>query len=86
MEHEEDAGDRQDDEEEAGDSTETKRVGKSETMAFHLHREDMKKEVMIHEHRSLQIGVGYSRSEDGTPYSRVKNALKDPFPHVFSSL
>ena len=50
MEHEEDAGDRQDDEEKAGNSTETERVGKSYTMSFHLHRKDVKEKVMIHEH------------------------------------
>jgi FKBP-type peptidyl-prolyl cis-trans isomerase len=67
MKHEKDTGDSEDDEEEAGDSSETEGIGESKTVAFHLGREDMEKEVVIHYHGSFQIGIRYSSSEDGSP-------------------
>jgi len=36
-------------------------------MAFHLRREDMKEEVVVHHHGAFQIGIRYARSEDGAP-------------------
>jgi len=71
MEHQEDTSDGEDDEEETGNPPEAKGIGESETMTLHLHREDMKEEVVIDEHGPLQIGIGYSCSEDRTPYHRI---------------
>lgn len=71
MEHQEDACDSKDDKKEAGNASETECIGESETMAFHLHREDMEEEVVIDEHGSFQIGIGYSGSEDRTPHRRI---------------
>ena len=67
MKHEENAGDDEDDEEETRDSSQAERISESKTMALHLGREDMEKEVVIHHHGSFQIGIGYSSSEDGSP-------------------
>ena len=68
MEHQEDACDSKDDKKEAGNASETECIEESETMAFDLHREDMEKEVVEHEHGPFQVGVRYSSSKNGTPY------------------
>jgi hypothetical protein len=53
MEHQEDPGDGENDEEEARDSSETEGIGESKSMAFHLGWEDMEKEVVIDKHGSF---------------------------------
>ena len=50
MEHQQDPGDCEDDEEEARNPSQTEGIGEVETVAFHLHREDVKKEILIHDH------------------------------------
>ena len=69
MEHQEDAGDRQNNEEEARDSPQAEGIGESEAMPFDLSRENMKEEVVVDEHGSFQICVWYSGPEDRTPKS-----------------
>ncbi len=71
MKHQEDASDSQNEKEKARDPSEAEGIGESETMAFHFHREDVKEEIVIHQHRSFQIRIGYSGSEDGTPKCRT---------------
>ena len=71
MEHQNDAGNGEDDEEKAGDPSQTERIGESKAVAFDLRWEDMKKEVVIDEHGPFQIGIRYSGSEDRTPYRRI---------------
>ena len=66
MKHEKNTGDGEDDEEETRDPSQAEGISESKTMAFHLGREDMEKEVVIHHHGSFQIGIGYSSSEDGS--------------------
>ncbi len=71
MKHQEYARDRKNDEEKKGDSSQTECIRKTEAVTFYLRREDMKEEVVIDEHGSLQIGVRYSGSEDRTPDRRT---------------
>ncbi len=71
MKHQEDASDSQNEKEKTGDSSKTECIGESETMAFHFHREDVKEEVMIHQHGSFEIRIGYSGSENGMPHGRI---------------
>jgi hypothetical protein len=40
-------------------------------MAFDFRREDVEEEVVVDEHGSFQIGIGYSGSEDRTPHGRI---------------
>jgi hypothetical protein len=71
MKHQEYASDRKNDEEEKGDSSQTEGIRETEAVTFYLRREDMKEEVVIDEHGALQIGIGYSGSEDRTPHRRI---------------
>ncbi len=68
VEHKEDSGDGEDDEEEAGDPTEAKSIGESKTMPFYLGGKDMQKEIVVDEHGPFQIGIGYSGPEDRAPH------------------
>ena len=67
MKHQEDSSDGEDDEEKARNASEAEGIGELEAMAFHLRREDMKEEVMVHHHGAFQIRIRYPRSEDGSP-------------------
>jgi len=67
-EHQKNTGDSEDDEEETRNAPQTEGIGESKAMAFDLHREDMEKEVVEHEHGPFQVGVRYSSSKNGTPY------------------
>ena len=71
MEHQNDSGDREDEEEKTRNSSEAKGIRESKPMAFHFHREDVKEEVMIHQHGPFQIRIGYSGSENGAPKCRI---------------
>ena len=71
MKHQEDTGDGEDDEEKAGYSSEAEGIGESETMAFHLRREDMKEKVVKHQQGPFQVGIRYSSSENGFPNCRI---------------
>ena len=71
MKHQEDTGDGEDDEEKAGDSAEAEGIGESKAMALHLRGKDMKEEVVIHYHRSLQVRIRYPGSENGSPDRRL---------------
>ena len=71
MEHQENASDGEDDEEKAGDPPQTESVGESESVTFHLHREDMEEKIVVHHHGSFQLRIRYSGSEDGAPYCRL---------------
>jgi hypothetical protein len=71
MEHQENPGDGEDNEEETGDPTEAKGIGDSKTMTLHLHREDMEEEIVIHHHGSFQLRIRYTGPEDGAPYRRL---------------
>ena len=71
MEHQEDPCDSKDDEKETGNASKAERIGELDAVAFHFCGKDMKEEVVIDEHGSLQIGVRYSGSEDRTPYRRI---------------
>ncbi len=55
-------------------------------MTFHLHREDMEEEVIIHEQGSLEIRIRHAGSEDRTPDRRLRNAPEDSFSHLSLSL
>ncbi len=68
MEHQENAGDRQNDEEETGNSPQAERIRESKAMALDLGRENMEEEVVVDEKRALQIGIRKSGSEDRAPY------------------
>jgi hypothetical protein len=70
-EHQEDPGDGEDDEEKAGDSAEAEGIGESKAMALHLRGKDMKEKIVVHHHGSLQVGIRYSGSEDGSPDRRL---------------
>jgi hypothetical protein len=71
MEHQEDPCDGEDDEKKAGNASQTERIGEPNAMPFDFCGKDMKEEVVIDEHGSLQIGVRYSGSEDRMPYRRI---------------
>ena len=71
MKHQEYASDRENDEEETGNSSQAEGIGESETMAFYLGREDMEKEVVIHHHGSFQIGIRKPGSEYRLPHRRI---------------
>ncbi len=71
MKHQEYAGDRKNDEEEKGNTSHAEGIRETEAVTFDLRREDMKEEVVIDEHGPLQIGIGYSGSEDRTPHGRI---------------
>jgi hypothetical protein len=75
MEHQENTSDGEDDEKEAGNASQTERIGEPEAMAFDFCRKDMEEEVVIDEHGPLQIGIRYSGSEDRTPDRRIRNTL-----------
>jgi hypothetical protein len=68
MKHQEYASDRKNDEEEKGDSSQAECIRETEAVTFYLRREDMEEEVVIHHHRSFQIRIRYSSSENGAPY------------------
>ena len=84
MEHQEDAGDRQNNEEEARDSPQAEGIGEPEAMPFDLSRENMKEEVVVDQQRSFQVCIRYPGPEDGTPKCRICDALNDPFLHLNS--
>ena len=84
MEHQENAGDRQNNEEEARDPPQAEGIGESETMAFDLNRENMEEEVVVDQQGPLQVRIRYSGPEDGTPKCRICDALDDPFFHQFN--
>ena len=86
MKHQKDTRNREDDEEQTGDSAQAERVRESKAVAFYLRREDMEEEVVIDEHGTLQIRIGDSGSENGTPYGRIENASNHPLPHLSPSL
>jgi hypothetical protein len=71
MKHQENTSDGEDDEEKAGNSSETEGIGESKTMAFHLRWKDVEEEVVIHYHGSFQIGIRYSSSKNGFPNCRI---------------
>ena len=81
--HQEDAGHGEDDEEEAGDSSEAEGVGEPEAMALHLCREEMEEKVVEDQHRSFQIGIRHSGSEDRSPDRRVCDPLEHSLFHLF---
>jgi hypothetical protein len=71
MEHQEDACDGEDDKKETGNTSQAERVGELKAMTLDLCREDVEEEVVVDEHGSFQIGIGYSGSEDRTPHGRI---------------
>jgi hypothetical protein len=71
MEHEEDTGDREDDEKEARDSSEAEGVRELKAVPLYLRGEDMEEKVVIDQQGSFQIRIRYSGPEDGTPWSRI---------------
>ena len=71
MKHQEDTRDGENDEEKAGDSAEAEGIGELKAMVLHFRRKDMKEEVVIHHHGSLQVRIRYSGSEDGSPDHRL---------------
>jgi hypothetical protein len=71
MKHQEDTGDGEDDEEKARNSSETEGIGESKAMALHLRGKDMKEEVVIDYHGSLQVRIRYPSSENGSPDRRL---------------
>ena len=86
MKHEKNTGDGEDDEEEAGDSSQTEGIGESKTMAFHLRWEDMEEKIVKDYHGSFQIGIRNSGSKDRTPHYRVRDPLQNTFFHLSFSL
>jgi len=64
MKHQEDAGDRKDDEEETGNPPQAERIGELKAMAFDLCRENVEEEVVVDQQGPLQIGIRYPRPED----------------------
>ena len=71
MKHQEDSSDGEDDEEKARNASEAEGIGELEAMAFHLRREDMEEEVVVHHHGSFQIGIRYPGPENGSPNGRI---------------
>ncbi len=71
MKHQENTGDGEDDEEKAGNSSEAEGIGESKAMALHLCGKDMKEEVVIDYHGSLQVRIRYPGSENGSPDRRL---------------
>ena len=53
MEHQKDARNGEDEKDKAGNASQTERVRKAKAMRFHLHGEDVKEEVVIHQHGPL---------------------------------
>jgi hypothetical protein len=66
-EHEKNACHGEDDEEKARDSTKAKGIGESKAMTLHFGGKDMEEEVVVHDHRSFEVGIRYSGPEDGLP-------------------
>ena len=64
MEHQEDASDCQNDEEEARDSSQTKRIGELEAMALNLYRENVEEEVVVDQQGPLQVRIRHPGPED----------------------
>jgi hypothetical protein len=86
MKHEEDASDCKNDEEEAGDSSQAKRIREAEAVTLYLGWEDMEEKVVIDQQGTLQVGIRNSGSENRAPHRRMRNALQDSSLHPCSSL
>ncbi len=71
VKHQKDASDRKDDEEEAGDSSQTECIREAEAVTLYLSREDMQKKVIIDQQGTLQVGIGHTGSEDRAPHCRI---------------
>jgi hypothetical protein len=71
MEHQEDPCDGENDEKETRNASQTECIGEPKAVAFDFCGKDMKEEVVVDEHGSLQIGVRYPGSEDGMPDGRI---------------
>ena len=85
MEHQEDTGYRENDEEQTGNPSQAERIGELKPVTFYLRREEMEEEVVVDEHGPLQIRIGYPGSENGSPDCRFRNPSKNLFLHLFSS-
>ena len=68
MKHQKDARNSKYDKKEAGNASQTEGIGESKAMALHLRWEDVEEKVVEHQHRSLQIRIRYSSSENGPPH------------------
>ena len=71
MKHQEYASDRENDEEETGDSSQAECIRETETVTLYLRRKNMKEEVVIDLQGAFQVGIRYSSSEDRTPHRRI---------------
>ena len=71
MKHQQDTRDRENDEKEAGNSSQAECVGEAEAVALYLGREDVEEKVIIDQQGPLQVGIRHSRSEDRAPHCRV---------------
>jgi hypothetical protein len=71
MKHQEYASDRENDEEETGDSPQAECIRETETVTLYLRRKNMKEEVVIDQQGAFQVSIRYSSSEDRTPHRRI---------------
>ncbi len=71
MKHQEDASNRENDEQEAGDPSQAECIREAEAMTLYLGREDMKEKVIIDQQGALQVGIRHSGSEDRAPHCRI---------------
>ncbi len=59
------------DKKKAGNASQAEGVRKEKAVRFHLHGEEVKEEVVIHQHRPLQIRIGNPGPEYGSPNRRI---------------
>jgi hypothetical protein len=71
MKHQEYASDRENDEEETGDSSQAECIRETETVTLYLRRKNMKEEIVIDQQGAFQVSIRYSGPEDRTPYRRI---------------